>query len=292
MNTPSLQRLEVARRIAPLYAAEPGVRAVLVHGSVARGWADRYSDVEVVVLWNEPPTETQRQSIAQSAAGTGWECAPFRDVKQSWSEHYFVDGLEIDASHMTVEAVESIIEDVMLRFDVSNDWLVFDKQATVAMIQHAIVLHGTPLIEQWRAQVLPYPRELAVAMVQKHLRFGPFGSRAMLAERGEIPLMYENNCPSTRNLINILFGLNRIYHPGFKWTRQLFQHAPLQPTDFFARLEQVFKSAPVEGTRELRSLIEETFDLIEAHLPEVEIEPHRTRLAEPYRTWPSAEAST
>jgi predicted nucleotidyltransferase len=49
MNLNNQWRLEMARQIMPVYAANPKVAVVAVSGSVGRGWADRYSDIELDV---------------------------------------------------------------------------------------------------------------------------------------------------------------------------------------------------------------------------------------------------
>jgi hypothetical protein len=55
--------------------------------------------------------------------------------------------------------------------------------------------------------------------------------------------------------------------------------------DFLARLDKVFQADPVSGTQELRSLIEETFDLLESHLPQVDLTEQRQIFSEPYLSW-------
>jgi predicted nucleotidyltransferase len=62
MNSASQWRQEFARRIAPAYAANPNVAAIVLGGSSARGHADRYSDIEIGIFWHQPPTEAERQA--------------------------------------------------------------------------------------------------------------------------------------------------------------------------------------------------------------------------------------
>ena len=52
---------QVAAYIASVYATHPAVRAVLLGGSIARGWGDRYSDLEIGVFWQEPPADQDRK---------------------------------------------------------------------------------------------------------------------------------------------------------------------------------------------------------------------------------------
>jgi hypothetical protein len=122
-------------------------------------------------------------------------------------------------------------------------------------------------------------------MIQKHLQFRPFDGQQILTDRLEIPMLYENNCAIARWLINLLFGLNRIYHPGFKWSRHFVEAMAIKPPDFFARLERGFQSDAASGTRELRQLSEETFNLIEQHLPQVDLKPQRERFNQIYPRW-------
>ncbi len=57
MNEASLWRRALAERIALVYASNPEVAAILLSGSVARGWADHYSDIELGIYWSRPPTK-------------------------------------------------------------------------------------------------------------------------------------------------------------------------------------------------------------------------------------------
>jgi hypothetical protein len=51
------------------------------------------------------------------------------------------------------------------------------------------------------------------------------------------------------------------------------------------RLELVFQSEAAIGTHELRQLSEEMFDLIEVHLPQVDLKPQRERFDRLYPRW-------
>jgi predicted nucleotidyltransferase len=53
-------RLALAHLVAQQDALIPVVDAIFLGGSTARGQADRYSDIELSVLWTTPPTEQER----------------------------------------------------------------------------------------------------------------------------------------------------------------------------------------------------------------------------------------
>lgn len=60
--------LELARAAATGYAATGLVGAVVMAGSVARGFADAYSDVELDVFWLAPPSDLHDRLWAAAAA--------------------------------------------------------------------------------------------------------------------------------------------------------------------------------------------------------------------------------
>src|SRR6266705_337796 len=110
MQEESLWRYALAQQVASHAHANPKVAAVLVEGSVARGYADRFSDIDLAVFWAEPPTKEERREVSERAGGSHWHPLP-SDHEGSWSEHYDVGGVSIDVRHMTVEATERILAD-------------------------------------------------------------------------------------------------------------------------------------------------------------------------------------
>jgi hypothetical protein len=62
-------RLAVARRSADAYEAESSVIAAVCAGSTARGQADRWSDLELLVVWESAPTDQQRRRIISAVGG-------------------------------------------------------------------------------------------------------------------------------------------------------------------------------------------------------------------------------
>jgi hypothetical protein len=144
------------------------------------------------------------------------------------------------------------------------------KQNTISSIQQAIDLHGSELLNSWRDTAAHYPDALARFMVESNLKFAAADNRLMVAQRDEVPLLYENACNSQRRILSILLGLNRMYYPGFKWTRHATEQMHIAPPDLFARLKQVVQSGGVTGMRVLNSLIEETLQLVKRHMPDID----------------------
>ena len=66
---PDMPQLKALHRFAPLAWQRPDVIAMWIGGSTARGNADLYSDVDVVVVVQDAALETWKQSWVQSLFG-------------------------------------------------------------------------------------------------------------------------------------------------------------------------------------------------------------------------------
>ncbi|MEP0874228.1 hypothetical protein NDA01_31535, partial [Trichocoleus desertorum AS-A10] len=191
MTEHSAWRISLAHKITPAFTAHPKVAACFVFGSAALGISDQYSDLELGFIWSQLPSVEELQATAQNVGVKGWEIEPYGEAKQAWLEQFYLYGMKVEADHWAQHTMDNIAIDVVERYDVSQNGLLFEKQAIASHLQRAVVLHGEGMINQWQAQLSPYPEELAVAMVQKHLKFRPFDGQHILTERLEIPMLYE-----------------------------------------------------------------------------------------------------
>jgi Domain of unknown function (DUF4037) len=275
MNEHSKSRILLAHKIAPAFTANLKVEACFVFGSAVLGISDQYSDLELAFIWSQLPSAEELRAIAQRVGVTGWEIEPRTDATQGWLEQFYLSGMKFEAGNWARDTIDNVVSDVVERHDVSQNGLVFEKQAIAFHLQRAVVLQGEGIIKQWQTRLSPYPEALAIAMVQKHLNFRPFDGQHVLTDRLEIPMLYENKCAIVRKVLNILFALNRIYHPGFKWTRYWAEQMSIKPPKFFGRLVRVFQADVESGVSDLRQLVEETFGLVAQHLPQVDLKQQR-----------------
>ena len=264
--------LALAEQIASAYNDNSSIKAVMVGGSVSRGYADRYSDLEVGVFWSDAPTEAERKSAVESVGG---KLLTFDESPRN--ELYALDEAAIrgktyhgtamiSTQHLTVAEMEKGLLDVLDRYDTSLDNL-----ALVAAVQNGIPLHGADLLHMWQAKIAAYPKELAIKIIQENLWFGPWFCAESYARRDDILVLNQHFLWIEQNMLQVLAALNRTYYPSpeHKWADELIAGMKLSPPDLANRLKQVFRVEPLEGWHRLKELIYETLDLVDLHLPEV-----------------------
>ncbi|MFL5801128.1 MAG: hypothetical protein ACJ8CR_05225, partial [Roseiflexaceae bacterium] len=262
MNEATRHRLALAHKIAPAYAANPKVAVVVLAGSVGRGTADRFSDIEIDVFWTAAPTEDERRTLITAGGGVIYHMHPFE--QDEWAETFFIEGIKVDTSQFLVEAMERYLADAVERADIA-----VDPQLLIAAIQHGVPLHGAELVERWRAKAATYPDTLVRAMVAQYLDFRPRFYAEMFAARDDLLLLYRALVEIEHRILGVLMGLNRLYmaHPAFKWMDWQIAQMRVAPPDLARRLKQILRTEPQAAAREIHQLVEEVFDLVEQHLP-------------------------
>jgi hypothetical protein len=255
------KRRALAELVAPFYAANPKVAGVLLAGSVARGIADQFSDIEIDIFWHAPPTEADRMAPIERA---GWK--PLYSVadENEWADGFYIHGVKVDTSQFLVSTIERWLDDVAERANTEPEY-----QVRITAIQHGRPLHGADLLERWRAQTAAYPEALAHAMIGQHLEFRPRYLLEMLAARDDVLVLHRDLVDAEQRILDVLMGLNRRYapHPYHKWLDWEVGQLRLAPPDLNRRLRQVLRADPRAAVGELHKLIEETFTLVERHLP-------------------------
>jgi hypothetical protein len=276
MNAASAWRVQFARYVADAYAAEPAVAAVLVGGSAARGHADQYSDVEVGVFWDAPPSEEQRQRVMGRVVADGKRAFAFDAAEEVWCEDYFIgraesgaerSGLLVEIAGHTVEHVNRTFDQVLLEAD--PDPL---KQNLIAGVAQGIAIKGHDLLDSWRERSRTYPDSLARAVVLRHAQIDHYWRRRMWLARQNRLMFDQQMCDVGQRVLHMLLAVNRIYYFGFKWQPLVLSQLACAPRDFASRFAAVGECEPDAAAEGLRQLVEETYDLVELHVPGVPVD--------------------
>ena len=289
MTKASKWRIALARRIAPIYANHPKVKVVVVGGSVGRGIADRYSDVEIGVFWIEPPSKADREMLAEQVGVvyrkqmSPYKFDPCHPGEEEADEDIYVgedkdSGFNVDIKHKTIAAVEQYLVEMFDRCQPHDNRLA-------EVLSHSIPLYGQSLVERWRKKVATYPTELAQKIVQTQLRFEQWWLCEQFAKEEEMILVQEQFSERLTKIISILAVLNRVYVLEIKWTDWSIKQLKIAPSNLIHRARQIFGQSPQVAAQQLRQLIEETFDLVKLHFPDIDVESRRQKAFKRIPKW-------
>jgi predicted nucleotidyltransferase len=275
-ETPTDHLRTLARRIADVVAEEIDPRAILLVGSAARGEADLYSDLDLIVYCDELPPVERVDAVLERLGGTQRELI-YPRTEDDHGEGFQLAGVECQVAFTRVSAAERELERAL-----GTDELESPLQKVVEGIQEGLPLRGEELIAGWRARVADYPDSLRRAMIVRHWRFFPLWYTARrLAVRDTYIWRRQVLVNAALDLLAVLGALNRLYvAPSFelKRLRKLTARMPLAPPDLADRLERLFELESKEAAVELERLVGETQALVEAELPDLELPPLRRPL--------------
>lgn len=275
MNEASRWRFALAEQIAAAYAQNPKTAAIMIAGSVGRGRADRYSDIEIDVYYMAAPTVAERIAAVE---GAGAIVESLDEDEDEWEEQMLLGGVHAATSTFLVSTLERYLSEV-----VDQGQIAPSAQMRLHSLLNAQPVWGHELAEQWRAKARHYPDTLARAMLHENLRFAGFGyGEEMLAARDDQLQLYSDFVKVEQQILKALLGLNHIYlmtPEALKWMDENIEAMAIRPVDLSGRLKRAFHVEPIAGVQLLKSVIGEVFDLVEQHVPDFDVTPYRQRMA-------------
>jgi hypothetical protein len=122
-----------------------------------------------------------------------------------------------------------------------------------------------------RAAGLPYPDGLASAVVRAQAQIDFLWQLEAHLSRGNPLLAYGWVADAHRRLLHALLAANRVYFFGFKHLDAVEARLPLGPTRLAGRIRETYESPAAMGER-VRVLAEETYDIVEQAVPDVDVD--------------------
>ncbi|MEN9935310.1 MAG: hypothetical protein RLZZ387_1889 [Chloroflexota bacterium] len=211
--------------IAAAVAAIPGVVAVSLGGSLATGMADEQSDVDLHVYWQEPlAPAAERHAILGQVADAG--TSPREVTEWGLEDHFYVDGRLVELVYVHLGDMRALVERAYSEglgdegfataqlFYVAEGVPLHDPEGALAALRGRLAAYPeatrSRLLTTMPELLRAYLRQLRKAQARRDLLF-------VQHRRYSVQMVY----------FNMLFALNRRYHPGEK---RLLLHAERCPT--------------------------------------------------------------
>lgn len=260
-------RIDFARQLASLLESFEGIKAIVIAGSVARGFADAYSDIEMPLFWATLPDDAARHKIVKTLGGEFLYVydGPARE------DQLLIEGIQVDLWHISTMHEEEILEAVL-------DGHQFDLGTLNALdtIRSCIPLYGHDLVQEWKHRAQQYPDQLAQKIIQKHLASFSTGELFVHAQRGNPTAFHAQLSFLQQEAFLVLLALNRMYFPTFKWMYRVLESMPIKPADVEDRFRSAYAATSAEALEGTKSVLEEIIQLVEKQFPKIDTAlPHR-----------------
>ena len=268
MTPESESGMKVGEQIAEYYAELPEVAGVVLGGSVARGIADPSSDLDLFVFCHDYPSERFRSEVVAGLHGKGWKQHDNQLDRGILRDCFHAAGHRVDIEHVRLSSCESAIEDVMCRHDTDRE-----KQGLLGGLLDSFPLHDTGIIEKWKSRISRYPDGLQRKVLEENLSMDPLWIPEIYARNREDHLYLLEAMSSVGNsILGLLHGLNRMYQPSeYKRVPLLLSRLEAAPPNIAGRWQSVFQNGSVDAVKELETIVLETFSLVEACCPDIDV---------------------
>jgi hypothetical protein len=264
----SQEFLELAKRNAVDYVVNPNVSAIVVTGSVARGTADRNSDVDTIVFVESACPRDEFEKECRRAVESGG-CLYGGTPEAGFALFRYSNGVRCDIVFDLVSSMEARLDQVLDRYCIDER-----KQLMIRSVRESVVLYGQDLVDTWRRRSDHYPDGLAFEMISQNLNTTPrWVLQKMGADRDEKLFVYDCFMQNVKRMFGVLLGLNQTYHPAkLKSIRRVAAKFPLAPPEFCARAEALFDTPLDVAVGDYARLFEEVLGLLEKHRSDIDVD--------------------
>ncbi|MDT3497629.1 DUF4037 domain-containing protein [Bacillus toyonensis] len=260
---------EKAIEMSEIYRKNRKIEAIILAGSVARKLEDEHSDIELHILWSEPPEDEDRKEPINHIGGKILSYYPYEE--EEWSETYLTkEGIKLEISNFLTVTVEKVISEVVEQYDIN-----YEKQCIVSSVHDGVSLYGEEKVNELKGRVALYPEKLAKRMILENLWLSNrWHNRKALLKRKDWLMLYDVICEVQRNVFGVLFGLNKMYvhHPAFKWMPNNAERMIIKPEKLYERMADTLIGNPENSVQELELLIEEVLQQVHTYAPGVNVD--------------------
>lgn len=278
MNSATQWRIEYAKALCDRLAHFEQPHTILIGGSVAKGWADEFSDLEMCFIWHKLPSFEDRVRSVEKFGGVSKQLKKFDsdDSPKIIEDSFDIETFHIDLWHCEDKGVENDIEEINANLNTRRS------QGTLYTVQKGIVLKDSAPLQRWREK-LRYPRELQIRYVTEHLSVVAKPDLLLHVQREDVMIFYGLISGIQKRIIHVLHGLNGEYFQGLKNTKHVLMSLDIKPVHCWERFRAMYQGSIVQSASQLIDLIVEVIDLLQVHLPEIDVTAIRSELNTPKR---------
>ena len=273
------RRQEIAQRVNTEFDSLPEVICIFVHGSVATGFVDAQSDIDVTCVCADHIIGLDERRSILSQLGVGWT---FHDASLDnpiWAEcdsDGCIDNVLVSIHYQTASFITHIIDRVIHQGVLTTEEVPFRPYTLIGLLRQAWLLRDTRgFFRQWLAQTEVYPKTLQANILD---HFAPLlrahvTELVSTAERALGPRLFIFFLDRAVDaMASIRYALNERFDPADKRGEQtILPHLVNLPSDFVSRWNAVLegpfdRSGMVERAHIFENLANEVLSTATQHI--------------------------
>lgn len=258
---------EIQEKLRDVEFEGPELMAMAVGGSVSRGQADAFSDLELLCFWDVFPDVDTRMKLIE-AIGAKLIFPVDDDLNE---DNLFLSDIQVDILHNTIDYYDNMIEDAW-EFHLAD----YQTLGFLDTITYAYPLFGEDILDVWKEKTLNYPRALAINVIYDNLVKLHNGNIELYIQRDNPTEFYAQMVTIQRKLFNILSALNKTYAGGYKWMYPELENMENTPINIANRFKQMLAGNKFEAIEDLYALVFETLFLVKNNFPEIDFNVEET----------------
>ena len=258
---------EIREKLRDVEFEGPELMAMAVGGSVSRGQADAFSDLELLCFWDVFPDVDTRMKLIEAI-----DAKLIFPVDDDLNEdNLILSDIQVDILHNTIDYYDNMIEDAW-EFHLAD----YQTLGFLDTITYAYPLFGEEILDAWKEKTLDYPRELAINVIYDNLVKLHNGNIELYIQRDNPTEFYAQMVTIQRKLFNILSALNKTYAGGYKWMYPELEAMKNAPVNIAERFKHMLAGNKFEAVEDLYALVFETLFLVKTNFPEIDFNVEET----------------
>ena len=252
---------------------------ICLGGSPTRGISDAYSDLDIVVYWDEMDEEWIGGEPLKQAIGLE-RTDLMTTGPGSFIESYHLDGLKVDFGHGTMEMWEQWTSALLEEINADPGLI-----GMVGGFLDSIPFYGEDLCNEWKAKLTDYPDDLVKEVIKRNIGFYVRGYLIhQCLDRGDLLAYHDGMCAMIKRLVSITAALNRRYYSAAepRWLDYELGRMKIRPDGMTPdNIGWMLQNPGEEAEAMLYEMMDQILDLIREQFPGMreKVEHRKKRMA-------------
>lgn len=259
-------RVEFAKYLFKKIDTLDCISTFFVGGSVCRGYADEYSDLEICFVWKKQIEEKDIILINKTFNVVSFDRRYKKNNFIQIEDSVCINNFQIDIYHIHIGEINKIIDDVLYHYDIN-----LEKMNYLNVLENSIPLYGYEINNEWKQKINQYPAKLAELIISTHIKNFFRADGSLFIYREDWAIFYNLIAGYQKLIFLVLTGINRMYFPSFKYMSKTIETMAIKPKNVIAMYKNIYASPPVEIWNNIVDLKINTLKLVETYYPNLSI---------------------